>query len=192
MRRALGAAFIAALSGSGLVGCSDGTTRPSVEPDAVVTVEAAQVQPQGFSMVQARITAADAEVCEVCLWLADEVDERSRGLMGVTDLGDAVGMAFRFEAPTSRPFYMFQTPTPLSIAWFAPDGRHVDSADMTPCLDTPAGDCKMYSLGRRYDVAVEVFAGDLAELGIGPGSSIELIDASDADASDASDCPATP
>jgi uncharacterized protein len=138
-------------------------------------------EPEGFSTVQARITDADGEVCEVCLWLADDPTERGRGLMGVTDLGDAVGMAFVFDEPTSGSFYMFQTPTPLSIAWFAPDGVHVGSADMEPCIDTPAGECPLYSPDGSYDVAIEVFAGGLGALGIGPGSSVELIEGTEAD-----------
>ncbi len=66
-------------------------------------------------------------------------EERGRGLMGVTDLGDAAGMVFEFDEPIVGSFYMFQTPTPLSIAWFAPGGDHVGSADMAPCLDTRRG-----------------------------------------------------
>ncbi len=95
------------------------------------------VQPEGFTTVTARLTEVDGEVCEVCVWLADTPEERGRGLMGVTDLGDAAGMVFKFDEPIVGSFYMFQTPTPLSIAWFAPGGDHVGSADMAPCLDTP-------------------------------------------------------
>ncbi len=138
-------------------------------------------QPEGFSTMMAQITEADGEICEVCVWLADTSDERARGLMGVTDLGDAVGMVFRFEEPIDGSFYMFQTPTPLSIAWFGPDGTHVGSADMAPCLDTPAGDCPLYSPGAEYDLALEVFEGGLADLGVGPGSQLELIDGTEAD-----------
>jgi uncharacterized membrane protein (UPF0127 family) len=137
-------------------------------------------QPEGFTTVQALITDADGEVCEVCLWLADDATERGRGLMGVTDLGDAVGMAFLFDEPTTGSFYMFQTPTPLSIAWFAPDGAHVGSADMAPCLDTPAGECPLYSPDASYDLAIEVFDGGLGPLGLGPGSSVELVEGSEA------------
>ena len=117
----------------------------------------------------------------MCLWLADDAAERGRGLMGVTDLGDAVGMAFRFDEPISGSFYMFQTPTPLSIAWFASDGSHVGSADMDPCLDTPAGECALYSPGAEYDLAIEVFEGGLEPLGLVSGSSVELIEGSEAD-----------
>jgi uncharacterized membrane protein (UPF0127 family) len=144
-------------------------------------------QPEGFTTIQARITEPDGEVCEVCLWLADDGDERGRGLMGVTDLGDPVGMAFRFDEPISGSFYMFQTPTPLSIAWFAADGSHVGSADMAPCLDTSAGECALYSPGAQYDLAIEVFEGGLEPLGLLPGSTVELIEGSEADG-----CPLAP
>ena len=143
-------------------------------------------QPDGFTTIQARITEADGEVCEVCLWLADDSDERSRGLMGVTDLGDAVGMAFRFDEARLGTFYMFQTPTPLSIAWFGPDGAFVGAADMDPCLDRPAGECPLYSPDLAYDLAIEVFEGGLEPLGLGPGASVELIEGSESDR-----CPAS-
>lgn len=159
------------------VGCSDGSTTTTTVTDAA----GEGVLPEGFTTVQARITAADGEVCEVCLWLADDGPRRARGLMGVTDLGDAAGMLFLFDEARSGSFYMFQTPTPLSIAWFAADGRHVGSADMEPCLDTEAGDCPLYSPDAEYTIAIEVFEGGLEPLGIGPGASVELIDASESD-----------
>jgi uncharacterized membrane protein (UPF0127 family) len=155
------------------------------DPTSDPTVDEGR-QPEGFTTIRARITEPDGEVCEVCLWLADDPAERGRGLMGVTDLGDAVGMAFRFDEPTAGSFYMFQTPSPLSIAWFSPDGSHVGSADMDPCLDTPAGECPLYSPGAEYDLAIEVFEGGLEPLGLVEGSSVELIDGSEAER-----CPVT-
>ncbi len=157
------------------------TTGPSTTDSTTDTTAEPGRQPEGFTTIQARITEPDGEVCEVCLWLADDAAERGRGLMGVTDLGDAVGMAFRFDEPTAGSFYMFQTPTPLSIAWFSPDGSHVGSADMAPCLDTPAGECPLYSPGAEYDLAIEVFEGGLELLGLVDGSRVELIAGSDAE-----------
>ena len=138
-------------------------------------------QPEGFTTVTARITAADGEECDVCLWLADTGDERGRGLMGVTDLGDAVGMAFVFEQPLLASFYMFQTPTPLSIAWFDSDGAIVGTAEMEPCLDTPAGECPLYAPEEEYDLAIEAFAGGLGPLGIGPDSRVVLLDGTESE-----------
>lgn len=162
---------------------SSPATSPGSTPD---TSPGSGQQPEGFTTIQATITDADGDACEVCLWLADDAAERGRGLMGVTDLGDAVGMAFRFDEATTGSFYMFQTPTPLSIAWFAPDGAHVASADMDPCIDTPAGECPLYSPGGSYDLAIEVFDGGLGPLGLGPGSRVELIEGSESER-----CPAS-
>jgi uncharacterized protein len=191
---------IGALAATTLAACADGPSEQSntgstVGSDAVPdpegdagTVPVASApdpapgqQPEGFTTIRAVITDADGAECEVCLWLADDATERGRGLMGVTDLGDAAGMAFRFDEAASGSFYMFQTPTPLSIAWFAPGGAHVGSADMEPCIDTPAGDCPRYSPDAPYDLAIEVFDGGLGSLGIGPGSRVELIEGSEAE-----------
>ena len=159
---------------------TDTVTDAPVQPSTsvtppVVTDGAAGVQPEGFTTITARITEPDGEQCDVCLWLADTPQERSRGLMGVTDLGDAVGMAFVFDEPTTGAFYMFETPTPLSIAWFAPGGEYVASTDMEPCLDEPEGGCPLYGPATDYDLALEVFQGDLDELGVGPGARLELV-----------------
>ena len=132
-------------------------------------------QPQGFSTVTAQITKADGEVCQVCLWLADSAEERGRGLMGVTDLGEPLGMAFEFEEAVNGAFYMFQTPTPLSIAWFSDSGSMVGVADMAPCLATNSVDCPRYSPDKAYQLVIEVFEGDLQRLGMEPGSSVELV-----------------
>ncbi len=134
------------------------------------------VLPEGVSSITARVTTADGEVCEVCLWLADDDETRRRGLMGVTDLGDAVGMAFRWDEPRTGNFFMFQTPTPLSIAWFDASGTHVGQADMEPCLVEDSTVCERYTADSPYVLAVEMFGGQLDAVGIGPGSTVELLD----------------
>jgi uncharacterized membrane protein (UPF0127 family) len=179
------------------------TADTATTTDTVTTTDTADepasrpagVQPSGFTTVRATITDPAGDECEVCLWLADTPDERGRGLMGVTDLGDAVGMAFVFEAPTNGAFYMFQTPTPLSIAWFGVDGAWVASAEMEPCIDTPANECPLYNPGAAYDLAIEVFAAGtedagtedastdvegLEEFGLIEGSTVVLLDGTEA------------
>jgi uncharacterized protein len=153
---------------------SDDATTTVVDPSRSTVTATGDRRPQGFTTVTARITEADGTVCEVCMWLADSPDERSRGLMDVTDLGEAAGMVFTFDEPIVGSFYMFDTPTPLSIAWFR-DGSLIGTADMDPCLDTPAGECPLYSPGTAYDVALEVFEGGLDALGVGSGASLELV-----------------
>lgn len=131
------------------------------------------VRPKGFELVAAVVTTPDGERCELCLWLADDAEQRSRGLMFVTDLGDGDGMAFRYPAPHTGRFWMKDTILPLSIAFYAPDGTFLDAFDMEPCT-TPT--CERYRTPIDFLVAVEVAQGDLDELGMAPGSSLELLD----------------
>lgn len=150
------------------------TAVASSEPPAPTT---SGVVPEGFDLVAGRVTAADGEVCDVCLWLAAAPEQRGRGLMGVTDLGDGDGMVFRWDEPTTGNFWMRDTPQPLSIAFFAADGSFVSAVDMDPCLQpTPDADCARYAPAGPYTDAVEVFDGGLEPLLIGPGSRIELLD----------------
>ena len=188
MHRAVGLGLVALAGLVAVTACDSDTVAPesgidtpggsSTEFSVPVAVDGT---PEGFTTVTVRITETDGTICEVCVWLADSPEERGRGLMGVTDLGDAAGMVFRPEEPRVGPFYMFQTPTPLSIAWFAPDGELVGTIDMAPCLDTPSGDCPRYSPGVEYELALEVFQGGLEPLGIGPGARLELVDGTEAD-----------
>ncbi len=129
--------------------------------------------PEGFDRVAATITTADGTVCDVCLWLADDNDRRARGLMFVTDLGDADGMAFRYDAPRTGNFWMKNTLLPLSIAFFDAGGAYMDAFDMEPCTADP---CPTYRTPSEFLIAIEAVEGGLPELGIGPGSTLTLTD----------------
>ena len=161
------------------------TTSVAVKTDAPATAQPSAtappvtgVAPQGFDRVAARITAADGETCDVCLWLAADPATRAQGLMGVTDLSGADGMLFRWDEATTSAFWMRDTPTPLSIAFFAADGTFVSAVDMAPCLaPTPDGACARYPAAAPYVQAIEVAQGALPALLIGPGSTLEVFDA---------------
>jgi uncharacterized protein len=148
----------------------------SASPASPTTTDAspAPVQPRGFDLAPAEITLASGDVCTLCLWVAETAVQRQRGLMGVTDLGLADGMVFVYEARASGQFWMRDTPLPLSIAFFADDGRFVSATDMEPCLTGPPGECPRYSAGGSYVAAIEVPRGRLGEFGIGPGSRLAL------------------
>lgn len=137
------------------------------------------VVPDGFERVQATVTEPDGTVCELCLWLADTPVRRSKGLMFVTGLGPADGMAFLYPAMHTGNFWMRNTRLPLSIAFFGVDGAHLGAFDMEPCTADP---CPMYRTPDDFLVAIETTQGGLAGLGIGPGSVLELADAPCADA----------
>jgi uncharacterized membrane protein (UPF0127 family) len=141
------------------------------EPATAITPAA--ITPEGFERVRATVTDVDGTVCELCLWLADSGDRRSRGLMAVTDLGAADGMAFVYPRPHRGSFWMKDTILPLSIAFFAPDGEYLDAFDMEPCTADP---CALHPTPDDFLIAIETTRGDLGRLGIGPGSVLALTD----------------
>lgn len=172
------AAATSTLLPDGTAGSAPATTATSLPdgsagsaPAATATTEA--VTPDGFERVRATVTEPDGTVCELCLWLADTGDRRSRGLMFVTDLGDADGMAFVYPALHSGNFWMKNTPLPLSIAFFGVGGTHLAAFDMAPCTEEP---CGLYRTPDDFLVAIETTQGGLEDLGIGPGSVLDLTD----------------
>lgn len=126
----------------------------------------------GAAEAAASVTSATGEVTGCCLLVAADTETRQRGLMEVTDLGGYQGMVFVWDDDTSGGFWMRNTPTPLSIAFFAADGDFVGSTDMDPCADT--ADCRVYPSPGTYRFALEVVQGDLERLGVGPGSRLAL------------------
>jgi uncharacterized membrane protein (UPF0127 family) len=128
--------------------------------------------PEGFGRVKAQVTKSDGTVCDLCLWLADNADRRRLGLMFVTHLGPADGMAFAYGRPGSTTFSMKETLLPLSIAFYDVAGRYQDAFDMEPCVTE---DCQRYQTPDDFLVAIEAHQGTLGELGLEPGSTLELL-----------------
>ncbi len=121
---------------------------------------------RGFGEVKATITAGNGSTCEVCLLAAVTDEQRSRGLMEVTDttLGGYDGMVFVYDQPVDGSFWMRNTPMPLSIAYFGVTGQLVSSTDMAPCEDSPH--CRSYPAAAPFAYALEVPQGKLAEVGV--------------------------
>jgi hypothetical protein len=177
------------LAGSGLAGCTDdepaapdlSSTTSSVGDSDVSCGEGVQALVEGGAAVEFTTTTltlqpAEGDPVEGCYLVADTIEERSRGLMATTDLGEYAGMVFVFEADANGGFYMKDTLIPLSIAWFTAAGEFVSSADMEPCPDELAAqdECPTYAASGEYRYAIEVPQGDLEAVGIdGLGSSLE-------------------
>lgn len=106
-----------------------------------------------------------------CVLEAETVGQQEHGLMGRTSLGRYAGMVFVFPAPTTVQFYMKDTLIPLSLAWFDSRGVFIGSTEMPPCRSSV---CPTYSAPRAFNSALEVPAGQLRSLGIGPGSGVAL------------------
>jgi uncharacterized membrane protein (UPF0127 family) len=120
----------------------------------------------GFGEVAFRIGTGPQH----CGLLAETAAQHQTGLMGRSDLSGYDAMVFRFSTPSKMPFYMLNTPLPLSIAWFDSTGRLVSTADMAPCLGRT--DCPTYAAAAAYRYALEVPQGGLSGLGIGPGAQL--------------------
>ncbi|MBW3548915.1 MAG: DUF192 domain-containing protein, partial [Actinobacteria bacterium] len=127
----------------------------------------------GFGETDFRITSGDGGTFHGVALLADDGPSRSQGLMEQTDLRGYDAMVFRFDSPTTGEFYMRNTRIPLSIAFFDAGGRFVSSADMEPCPDEVRR-CPTYGADRPYLHAIEVPAGDLGRMGIGPGAVLSF------------------
>lgn len=126
----------------------------------------------GFGETRVTVTRPSGGLSAWCLLLAESDEQRQRGLMEVTDpgLGGYDGMLFRYEENTLGPFYMRNTPMPLSIAFVDAAGGLVSTADMDPCDDVDA--CPSYAASNLYRTAIEVPLGGLSRLGIVPGAVV--------------------
>ncbi len=151
---------------TGTAGPEAGEVVPStVAPGFVPPGEPGRTGVEGFDEIAITVrSGGDAPPQFWCLLAARSATQRSRGLMDVTDLGGYDGMVFVYEAATTNPFYMRDTPTALSIAWVAEDGHVVSIKDMAPCQDREG--CPLYPPGGSYRYAIETFQGDLPGLGI--------------------------
>ncbi len=128
----------------------------------------------GFGEVGFRVRpggASGATSGQYCALAAETDAQRARGLMGRRDLAGYDGMVFRYSEDSTGTFWMRDVPIPLTVAWFDSSGRFISSTDMAPC---PDGRCRSYAPARPYRLALEVPAGGLGRLGVGPGSVVEV------------------
>ena len=103
---------------------------------------------EGFGVARIRIGDENLLVA-----VADEPAERSRGLMDVTDLGELDGMLFTWGgSEVTTGFHMRNTLIPLTIAFYADDGSHVDSFEMDPCT---TDECPTYRARGPFAYAIE-------------------------------------
>ena len=126
------------------------TTTTAAFPTTTVGTDTGDVS--GFEVVEAPL-GSDV----LLLALADDSSLRSRGLMGVRDLGELDGMLFSWggDEVNSR-FTMRNTLIPLTIVFFDGDGAFVSTTEMVPC---ETEECPTYGAARSYSYAIEFPAG---------------------------------
>lgn len=89
--------------------------------------------------------------------LADTPEQRSQGLMNVTDMAGFAGMLFVFEDEVTSGFWMKDTLLPLTVIYFDAQGNEVSRAEMEPCLDGNA--CPSHPPDGKYLYALEMATG---------------------------------
>jgi len=130
----------------------------------------------GFGEIEISVENEGAPAIEACLLLADQPHLWAQGLMGVTDptLGGYDGMVFLMPNDAVSPFYMRNTPQPLSVVFFDAGGEYISEADMEPCGNVD--NCTRYPPDAPYRWAIEVPQGGQQALGLVPDSKVTLGD----------------
>jgi len=108
----------------------------------------------------------------VRLEIAETEEARRRGLMHRDALASDSGMVFLWPQDTASAFHMRDTNIPLSIAFFAADGRILRILDMEPCRADP---CPIYEAEVQYRGALEVNRGAFARWGVGAGARLLVV-----------------
>jgi hypothetical protein len=101
--------------------------------------------------------------------LAVRPKELERGLMERRDLGPDDAMVFVFERPQPMSFWMRNTPTPLDIAYFSPEGTLVEYYP-----GYPFDEKSLPSRSQRLQFVVETHQGWFQAHGIKPGAQLDL------------------
>ncbi len=114
------------------------------------------------------IRRSDGSVATLRAEIADDDEERGRGLMHRKEVRDGEGMLFVFQADQRLAFWMKNTLVPLSIAYIASDGRILEFHDMTPLSLAPVES----SRSARY--ALEVPQGWFSRAGVSIGDRLIL------------------
>jgi uncharacterized membrane protein (UPF0127 family) len=174
-------ALLAACSGGGegsapsSSGSTLSTSAGSVTSVPATLADGSLRAPVGLTAVVLTVTRPDGTTVEVCVWVADEQDERSVGLMDVGDpeLGGKAGMVFLYDQDVTGSFWMRNTILPLSIAYVDAEGAVVSTTDMEPCPDD-VSECPTYPPSGAYRMALEVPQGGLATVGVQDGSTLVL------------------
>jgi uncharacterized membrane protein (UPF0127 family) len=148
-----------------VVGATGDATSTTAAPDGLAA---------RFGTIGARLQSVTGELFELCLLLADTPEERSQGLMAVTDLEGHDGMLFSNDAPSEGPFYMYRTVLPLTIAWWDGEGGFVSATDMVPCESEDPEACERYPPAAPYRLGLEVVQGDPLAAHFQPGSTLTV------------------
>ena len=120
----------------------------------------------GLEIEQLTIDTAGGPV-SFTVEIADDDQERARGLMFRQSLADDRGMLFHFQEPEYASFWMRNTAISLDIIFIGLDGRILNIAERT----TPFSEEGVPSIGLARGV-LEIRGGRASELGIRAGDKV--------------------
>jgi uncharacterized membrane protein (UPF0127 family) len=162
----MGFAAIAASSMAGCVGSDAGASAARQFPLANLTSATISVT----AVTQSATRSADKR--EIRVWLADDADEQTEGLMFVSaaEIADDQGMLFVFDDERIRGFWMKNTITPLDIAYARADGTIVAIHAM------PALTLETFSSYEPAMFALEMKAGSFQRLDVREGDRLVIPD----------------
>jgi uncharacterized membrane protein (UPF0127 family) len=107
-----------------------------------------------------------------CVLTARTAQQQTQGLRGQPSLHHFAGLLLEYSKPTAAAFSERGDDLALSVAWFDRSGRYIAAANARVCRTD--GQCVSYAAGRAYQYALEVPAGKLGSLGVGPGAQLHL------------------
>jgi uncharacterized membrane protein (UPF0127 family) len=147
-------------------GCGEGNG------EATTTTASSQTTAPAPELENVVLNASGGEEVRVKAEIADTDEERRRGLMDRTSLGENRGMLFVFDGEQRLSFWMKNTKIPLSVAYIDSEERIVDVQQMQPMTTTshPSSEPARYAL--------EVNQGFFREHGVTEGDTVELPDVS--------------
>lgn len=113
------------------------------------------------------IETADGRVAAFAVEIADEPEERSRGLMFRDDLPRDAGMLFLWDEAAPRTFWMKNTPLSLDMLFISPEGRVCGLVERAApfTLDARRSGC-------AASAVLEIHAGLAERLGVGIGARL--------------------
>src|SRR3989344_6938509 len=103
--------------------------------------------------------------------IADDTDERARGLMFVENLDENEGMLFIFEDESYQNFWMKNTLIPLDMIFIDDGLKIVDIKNAVPCKNEP---CAIYASKKPARYVLEANSGFAGKNSIADGNSISL------------------
>ncbi|KKQ98781.1 MAG: hypothetical protein UT24_C0001G0062 [Candidatus Woesebacteria bacterium GW2011_GWB1_39_12] len=107
--------------------------------------------------------------------LADNNEEKAKGLSGRKTLKDNEGMLFVFESKSSPAFWMKDMLISIDIIWIA-DGKIIklDESVPPPPPETPSNELPLYRPPVAIDYVLEVKAGFSEKNGVEVGDNVDI------------------